>query len=116
MPLRDQKGKQGTSSGTGAGPEHEEVDAKKREGGYKIHGGEKYRIWSLVECSGDSRRDGLVTLLTSPTVLKDWSWEPIRKAGSWAPPRPIDSETLGRGLAVYAFTVLQVTPLTSEKI
>lgn len=30
MPLRDQKRKQGARSGAGAGPEHEEVDAKER--------------------------------------------------------------------------------------
>lgn len=31
MPLRDKKRRQGTSSGAGAGPEHEEVDAKERD-------------------------------------------------------------------------------------
>lgn len=81
-----------------------------------MRGGGKYRIWSLVECSGDRRRDGLVTLLTSPAVLKAWSREPIRKATSRAPPRPSTQKLWGEAQQSVLSQVLQVTPLTSEKI
>lgn len=68
-----------TSSGAGAGPESEEVDAEEgdRVKGY-LEGG-KCRIWLLIECSGDRGKDGLVMLLTSPAVLKVRSWEPVRQ-------------------------------------
>uniref|UniRef100_G1PJH0 Protein 4.1 n=1 Tax=Myotis lucifugus TaxID=59463 RepID=G1PJH0_MYOLU len=66
VPLRDQKRRQGTSSGAGAGPEHEEVDGKERDrvtryveegkGGSEALPGKEEAVAQEAACQGKGRQ------------------------------------------------------------